>query len=183
MTLPAHYTRPNALTVVPPVAVSYLDIRRDAATYPRLAAVPREVAVTALEQIVFRAFFNNAGGQLREEDAVERVSLISTELFDLLLEDYEDIGTKHLSFAEVARVIRTASVSTKREMYGVSVSGLYRAVADYCLGEGHRASQQAQAEKWAQPKPRINQTDNEQARTIDGLAANLAKLKNINGKQ
>ena len=182
--LPAHYTQQNALTVIPPSSVSYLDIRRDADRYPRLASVPREVAASAMEQIVFRAFFNNAGTQLRDDDAVSRVQLIATELLDLILEDYEGLGTKHLSFAEVGRVIRTASVSAKREMYGVSVSSLYRAIADYCLGEGHKASIQAQREKFERNRPVQDRPAiiEQQRQTIEAVARRIAAAKNLNGK-
>lgn len=182
MALPAHYTQPNALTVTPPSSVTFLDMRRDAQKYPRLASVPREVAASAMEQIVFRAFFNNAGTQLRDEDAVARVQLIATELLDLLLEDYEAVGTKHLSFAEVSRVIRTASVSGKKEMYGVSVAGLYRAVCDYCLNEGHKASAQVMRERQGIRPPQFVSIDQAQRDTIETIASRIAAAKNLNGR-
>lgn len=181
MALPAHYTQRNALTEVPTSAVTFTDIRRDADRYPRLNSVPREVAVTAMEQIVFRAFFNHAGTQLRDEDAASRVNLIASELLDILLEDYEEIGTKFLSFAEIARVTRTASVSKGREMYGVSVNSLYRSIADYCLGEGHKASQEVMRERLASGhKPQMIQIDEAQRKTIETVASRIAAAKTIN---
>lgn len=180
--LPAHYTQPNALTVTPPASVTFVDMRRDPQRFPRIASVPREVAVSAMEQIVFRAFFNTAGTQLRDEDAVARVQLISNELLDLLLEDYPNIGSKHLSFAEVARVIRTASVSGQREMYGVSVRSLYQAVEDYCLGEGHKASAQVMRERQGNRPPQLIPVDEAQRETIETIARRIAAAKNLNGR-
>lgn len=173
---------PEALAVVMPTAVSFVDMRRDAVKYPRIAAVPQAVAVQALEKIVFRAFFANASAQLRDADAADRVTMIAAELYDLLANDYEGIGTRLLSFAEIARVVRVASVTISREMYGVSVAGLYKAVADYCHGAGREASKIVRAERW---------NDQQQAPALpagtpsaaDALAARIAAKHNLNGKQ
>ena len=135
-----------SLCTVPPASVTYVEIRRDQATYPRLVAVPRDIATAALGKIIFRATFNAAAGSFKDADLEERIALMAAELYDILLEDYDELGTKNLSFAEVARVIRAASVSP--DLYGVSVRSLYSAILDYCRGEGHKAFLVLQAERW-----------------------------------
>lgn len=135
-----------SLVQVPAPSVSFLDIRRDQATYPRLEAVPRDIAIAALRAIIVRATFNAAPGQYDRATQEEKIAIIAEELYGLLLEDYYGLGTKNLSFAEIARVIRAGSAS--RDFYGVSVRTLYSAVLDYCEGEGRKASQILQAERW-----------------------------------
>lgn len=163
-----------SLISVPPRTVSYLDIRRDTTTYPRIDAVPAEVAVAAITQIIYRATFNAAPGGFREEGGDERIATMAAELYDICLEDYDGLGTHLLSFAEIARVIRAASV--KRDLYGISVRSLYDALLDYCQGEGRKASQQVKAERWAQLQapalPAPEPTDQERkalASTIEQL--------------
>ncbi len=141
------YTFVASLVTIPPVSVTFLDIRRDPATYPKVTAVPREVAIAALTQIILRAAFNAAPGTFRADDNDERIALMAAELYELLVEDYYHLGTDQLSFAEVARVLRSASAG--RELYGVNVRSLYSAILDYCEGPGQKASRQLQAEIWS----------------------------------
>ena len=44
---------------------------------------------------------------------------------------------------EIKRVIKRAALGQGKEMYGISVSSLFQALADYCKGEGRMADQQA----------------------------------------
>lgn len=169
-----------ALAIVPPREVSYLDIRRDQATYPRITSVPREVAVAALQQMIWRASFNAAPGTFSDRDQAERLAAMAAELYDLLLEDYNGVGTDKVSFAELARIIRRASVS--RDTYGINCRSLLVAVEDYCTGEGQKASRQLQAEIWkhrtlthhAAPAQEVSDTQTAAAMVaIDRLTAKM----------
>lgn len=175
----ATVTADNLAAVMPP-AVTFVDMRRDPQRYPRIDAVPQAVALQALEKMVFRAFFANSSNQLRDTDAADRVTMISAELYDLLANDYEGIGTKLLSFAEIARVIRVASVTGQREMYGVSVAGLYKAIADYCLGEGRRASAQVRAERWERRPLPTAPAPAQKATPAEEAIARIAARHNLN---
>lgn len=135
-----------SLIAIPPRTITFVDIRRDTTTYPRIDAVPTEVAIEALSQIIFRAAFNAAPSTFKDEDQKERIAVMAAELYDVCLEDYEGLGTHLLSFAEIARVLRAASVT--RNLYGVSTRSMYDALLDYCEGEGRKASQIIKAEKW-----------------------------------
>lgn len=163
-----------SLIAVPPRTVTYLDIRRDTTTYPRLDAVPSEVAVAALTQIIFRAMFNAAPGGFRDEGQDERIATMAAELYDILLEDYDGMGTNLLSFAEIARVLRAASVN--RDLYGISVRSLYDAILDYCAGEGREASRRVRAEKWAQPQAPALPSPAAQEEALQYLRASLEKV-------
>lgn len=179
-------TQPMALAIAPPTEVTYVDIRRHPEVYPRITAVPTGEAQKALEQIIFRAAFYKAASTLKDDDMEVRISLMASELLQLLLDDEEELGMKRLSFAEIARVIRTASVSTKREMYGVTVAGLYAAIADYCNGEGHKAGKIVHEEIWA-ARDMQRQTPATGTTTLvdidfDKALNQMAKKHNLNGK-
>jgi hypothetical protein len=82
--------------------------------------------------------------QYRGQQAdVQTIMQMSASLIDILNEDEFGIGTKYLSFEEIKRVIRRAALGQGKEMYGISVSSLFQALADYCKGEGRMADRQA----------------------------------------
>lgn len=127
----------NKLTTMrsQPAQVSIVDIRRDPKRFPRLNTYPRERAVEELKVIVSQAFL------YRGQDAdPNNVLFITTNLLDELLADYDGIGTKFISMAEISRVIKKTILT--EEMYGISVASLYKAIAKYCKGEGHEAEEQ-----------------------------------------
>lgn len=178
-------TNPMPLAVAPSSEVSFVDIRRHPEIYPRITDVPADLAQRAMEQIIFRAMFYKAAGSLKDDDVIERIALMASELLHLLKDDEECIGTKRLSFAEIARVIRTACISVQgREMYGITVAGLYAALSDYCLNEGHKASKIVKAEIWEkkaltrEPESNTPLLDYD----IDKALNAMAKGHNLNGK-
>ena len=127
----------NNLTTIPAKA-TLVEIRTDNKRFPRLYTYPREEAVNQMNMIIVMAF------QLRGQQAdVQTILQMSATLIDILNEDEYAIGTKYLSFEEIKRVIRRASLGQGREMYGISVSSLFQALADYCKGEGKMADKQA----------------------------------------
>ena len=54
-------------------------------------------------------------------------------------------------------MIRKAALGQGKEMYGISVSSLFQALADYCKGEGKMADKQAKeiAHRMAETKDAI----------------------------
>lgn len=127
----------NNLTTIPAKA-TLVEIRTDNVKYPRLHTYRREDAISQMNMIIMMAF------QYRGQQAdVQTIMQMSASLIDILLEDEYGIGTKYLSFEEVKRVIRRASLGQGREMYGISVSSLFQALADYCRGEGRSADKKA----------------------------------------
>ena len=166
------------LVQVPAPSVTFVDIRRDTTTYPRIDAVPREVAVAALRAIIIRATFNAAPGQYDKGTQEEKIAFIAEELYGLILEDYYELGTSRLSFAELARVLRAGSAG--RDFYGVSVRTLYSAILDYCEGEGRKASQIIKAEKWNNaPTHRPALPSNSEVTALAEKIATLTKHKVI----
>ena len=128
----------NNLTTQQPAKATLVEIRADNKRFPRLYTYPREEAVNQMNMIIVMAF------QLRGQQAdVQTILQMSATLIDILNEDEYAIGTKYLSFEEIKRVIRRASLGQGREMYGISVSSLFQALADYCKGEGKMANKQA----------------------------------------
>jgi hypothetical protein len=127
----------NNLTTIPAKA-TLVEIRTDNIKYPRLHTYRREDAISQMNMIIMMAF------QYRGQQAdVQTIMQMSASLIDILLEDEYGIGTKYLSFEEIKRVIRRASLGQGREMYGISVSSLFQALADYCRGEGRSADKEA----------------------------------------
>ena len=124
--------------VVTPGKASLVEIRTNGKAFPRLYTYRREEAVAQMSIILLMAY--QYRGQ--QADAVT-ISQMSNSLVDILLDDEYNIGTKFISFEEIKRVVRKAALGQSKEMYGVSVSSIFQAIADYCRGEGRVADKQA----------------------------------------
>ena len=117
---------------------SLVEIRTDDKRFPRLYKYSREEAVNQMNMIIMMAF------QFRGQQAdAMTIFQMSSSLIDILNEDEYGIGTRFLSFEEIKRVIKKAALGQGREMYGISVSSLFQALADYCKGEGRMADIEA----------------------------------------
>ena len=127
----------NNLTTIPAKA-TLVEIRTDNVKYPRLHTYRREDAISQMNMIIMMAF------QYRGQQAdVQTIMQMSATLIEILNEDEYGIGTKYLTFEEIKRVIKRAALGQGKEMYGISVSSIFQALADYCRGEGRKADQQA----------------------------------------
>ena len=121
-----------------PGKASLVEIRTDNKRFPRLHTYRREDAVSQMNIIVLMAF------QFRgQQTDAQTVTQISSSLIDILNEDEYGIGTKYLSFEEIKRVVRKAALGQGKEMYGISVSSIFQALADYCKNEGKAADKEA----------------------------------------
>ena len=128
----------NQLTTIPEGKATLVEIRTDNRRFPRLQTYKREDAISQMNMIIMMAF------QFRGQSAdAQTIFIMSSSLIDILLDDEYGIGTKYLSFEEIKRVIRKAALGQSKEMYGISVSSLFQALADYCKGEGKVANNQA----------------------------------------
>ena len=128
----------NQLTTIPAEKATLVDIRTDSRRFPRLYTYKREDAIGQMNMIVIMAF------QYRGQQAdAHSIYQMSASLIDIVNEDEYGIGTKFLSFEEIKRVVKKAALGQGKEMYGISVSSLFQALADYCKGEGKVASKQA----------------------------------------
>ena len=128
----------NQLATIPAEKATLVDIRTDNKRFPRLHTYKREDAIGQMNMIIMMAF------QYRGQQAdAQTIIQMSASLIDILNEDEYGIGTKFLSFEEIKRVIRKAALGQGKEMYGISVSSLFQALADYCKGEGRMANTQA----------------------------------------
>ena len=127
----------NQLTTQPEKA-TLVDIRTDNKRFPRLYTYKREDAIAQMNMIIMMAF------QFRGQQAdVQTIMQMSATLIEILNEDEYGIGTKYLTMEEIKRVIKRAALGQGKEMYGISVSSLFQALADYCRVEGRMADQQA----------------------------------------
>lgn len=127
----------NQMTTQPEKA-TLVDIRTDNKRFPRLYTYKREDAIAQMNMVIMMAF------QFRGQQAdVQTIMQMSATLIEILNEDEYGIGTKYLTFEEIKRVIKRAALGQGKEMYGISVSSLFQALADYCRGEGRMADQQA----------------------------------------
>lgn len=108
-----------------------MDMRLDSRKYPRLASYPRETAIFEMTKIVTQAHLYK--GQNADP---ANIQFIATALVDELQADMDRCGTKHISFAEISRVVKRAILQD--DMYGISVASLYKIIIEYVKGEGHR---------------------------------------------
>ncbi|MBQ5864083.1 MAG: hypothetical protein IIW66_01655 [Bacteroidales bacterium] len=128
----------NQMTTVPAERATLVDIRTDNRKFPRLHTYRREDAIAQMNMIIMMAF------QYRGQQAdAQTIFQMSSSLIDILNEDEYGIGTKFLSFEEIKRVVKKAALGQSREMYGISVSSIFQALADYCKGEGKVADKEA----------------------------------------
>lgn len=128
----------NQMTTVPVERATLIDIRSDNKRFPRLHTYRREDAINHMNLIILMAF------QYRGQQAdTQTIQLMSASLIEILNEDEYKIGTKYLSFEEIKRVVRKAVLGQSKEMYGISVSSIFQALADYCKNEGKAADKEA----------------------------------------
>ena len=128
----------NQMTTIPAEKATLVDIRTDNKRFPRLYTYKREEAMPQMNMIIMMAF------QFRGQQAdTLTIVQMSSSLIDILNDDEFGIGTKFLSFEEIKRVVRKAALGQGKEMYGISVSSLFQALAEYCKGEGRMANTQA----------------------------------------
>ncbi len=120
--------------------VSLLEMRMDAKRFPRIGAFPREQAVFEMSKIVSQAFLYR--GQAADP---KNIQFISCALVDELQSDLDKLGTRHISFAEISRVVKRAVLQD--DMYGISVASLYKVIIEYIKGEGHRLQQEVSERK------------------------------------
>lgn len=109
---------------------SLLDMRADAKRFPRIGTFSREQAVFEMSKIVSQAFLYK--GQAADP---KNIQFISCSLVDELQADLDKLGTRHISFAEISRVVKRAVLQD--DMYGISVATLYKVIIEYIKGEGH----------------------------------------------
>ena len=120
--------------------VSLLEMRMDEKRFPRIGAFPREQAVFEMSKIVSQAFLYK--GQAADP---KNIQFISCALVDELQSDLDKLGTRHISFAEISRVVKRAVLHD--DMYGISVASIYRVIIEYIKGEGHRLQQEVSERK------------------------------------
>ena len=107
----------------------------DEKRFPRIGAFTREQAVFEMSKIVSQAFLYK--GQAADPNNIQ---FISCSLVDELQADLDNLGTKHISFGEISRVVKRAVLQD--EMYGISVASLYKVIIEYVKGEGHKLQQE-----------------------------------------
>lgn len=128
----------NNLVKCPTEKATLVDIRTDNKKFPRLYTYSREDAERQMNIIILMAF------QFRGQQAdAQTITQMSHSLIEILNEDEYGIGTKYLTFEEIKRIVRKAALGQGREMYGISVSSIFQALADYCKGEGKMADKEA----------------------------------------
>ena len=120
--------------------VSLLEMRMDEKRFPRIGAFPREQAVFEMSKIVSQAFLYK--GQAADP---KNIQFIACALVDELQSDLDKLGTRHISFAEISRVVKRAVLQD--DMYGISVASLYKVIVEYIKGEGHRLQQEVSERK------------------------------------
>ena len=120
--------------------VSLLEMRMDEKRFPRIGTFPREQAVFEMSKIVSQAFLYK--GQAADP---KNIQFISCAIVDELQSDLDRLGTKHISFGEISRVVKRAVLQD--DMYGISVASLYKVIIEYIKGEGHRLQQEVSERK------------------------------------
>ena len=145
---------------------SLLEIRMDSKTFPRLSAYTRDAAIVELARIITKAFLYR--GNVSDP---QQVSFIATSLYDELIRE-DTYGAANITLNEVSVVIRKAILE---EDIFISVSTLYRAILNYCKGEGHLLQIQANERLKATPGGAVDTI-------INAYAGKLVKSNKTNSK-
>lgn len=119
----------NDLTI-PNTNATLLDMRMDAKRFPRIGKVSREDAIVLMSKVVTEAYLYK--GQNAD---ITNVRYIASALVDELQSDMDNLGTRNISFAEIARIVKRAILT--EEMFGISVASLFKVILEYIKGEGH----------------------------------------------
>lgn len=136
----------NSITIFNPSAeVTFREMRSDPVRFPRLGAVPKEEAIYHVSKIVNDAFM-----YLGRAAEAGNVYYISKHLVEELLADEENLHTRLVSFAEIAKTIKRKIMT--QEVYALSVSSLYRMVMDYVRTEGSMIQEELDREALARRK-------------------------------
>lgn len=123
--------KPTTAVAIPDsAAYSLLDMRRNSEKFPRICRIPREEAIPQMAMIVHNAFLYK--GHNADPTTIQ---FIASALCDELVADNEKVGTKWISLAEIAKVVKKA-VLTDENFVSVSVASLYKVVVAYAKGEG-----------------------------------------------
>ena len=115
-----------------------LEIRMDSKTYPRLCRYNRDDANKAMVKIVSQAFLYR--GQTADPSVI---SFTASSLVEELMQE-EKWGAKYLSMEEISRIVKKAVL--EGDIF-ICTASLYKAVIEYCKGEGKRIQQEADALK------------------------------------
>lgn len=148
----------NNDNVLLPIAATPVEMRRDAARFPRIGTMDRRDAIEQMVAVVRDAcvYFG------AKKEATDIASTATVLVDEMRIDDH--YGLKYISFAEIRRAVRNACLFS--DMYGVSVRTLYRAIADYAKGEGTQAARVVAMNGGEKTAPQV---------AIDAAAAALVK--------
>ena len=129
---------------VAPAGVTLVDIRMDAERYPRMKALPAQLATTRIQQVVAMAYAYT--GRPAEE---ARIQMVAAAFYGEIIEDKKGLGLANITIEEIAHAVKTAILDAEEDVY-INIAFLYRAVCTYALGEGHDAQETAYKRKVAE---------------------------------
>ena len=138
-------TSNSALVNYNPGNATLLEMRADSTRFPRIKTMPREQVVDGMTRIVSQAFLYR--GQAAD---ATNIQFISSALVQELLED-DKFGAYNLSLAEIQVIVKRAVLN--KDMFGISVSSLYKEITSFVKGEGRENQSRVDALRRAKPNP------------------------------
>ena len=137
-------TSNSALVNYNPGNATLLEMRADSTRFPRIKTMPREQVFDGMTRIVSQAFLYR--GQAAD---ATNIQFISSALVQELLEDTN--GAYNLSLAEIQVIVKRAVLNT--DMFGISVSSLYKVIISFVKGEGRENQSRVDALRRVKPNP------------------------------
>lgn len=131
-----------------PEGLSLVDMRAKPDVYIRLSKYRPNTAQHRLQGIVAMAYTYTG----RDFDR-NALALVASALYTELMRDPDGVGTKNICIEEIGYAIRQAVLGD--DMYGINVASLYKAVRNYCTGEGHEAQRQANDRRAAERRAQL----------------------------
>lgn len=130
-----------------PTRASLKEMRADSQRFPRLNSLAKAEAVEGMTRIVSQAFLYK--GQTADPT---NIRFIASALVDELLEDTTH-GAGFLSLGEIQVIVKRAVLSS--DMFGISVSSLYKAIMTFVKGEGCINQREVDAQKKTRRDKRV----------------------------
>ena len=137
-------TSNSALVNYNPGNATLLEMRADSTRFPRIKTMQRGQVVDGMTRIVSQAFLYR--GQAADPTNIQ---FISSALVQELLEDTN--GAFNLSLAEIQVIVKRAVLN--KDMFGISVSSLYKEITSFVKGEGRENQSRVDAIRRAKPNP------------------------------
>lgn len=104
--------------------------------FPRLKLIPENTAIAQISQILLKAYSYKG-----YNSNTNQVTFIAENLYNEMMVDRHNLGMPYITMYEIEYALHKA-VMDKDEFF-FNVVSVYNVIKEFCLGEGHKALEDA----------------------------------------